>query len=892
MLDQFNWVVVEANHLSASQHKRLQRYGTTAFAYVSIGEADTQRQNQGAPQQALVAKNKKWNSKVANLANPKWRNYIVNQRIRPLWKDGYRAFFLDTLNSYRLFTTNKKQVKAQQAALISLIKRIHRTFPGIKLLLNRGFGILNQVHNDIVGVAAESLYRGWDAKTNSYHKVDDSNRKYLLKKLKHVQQAYGLPAIAIDYVPPANRQEARATAHKIAADGIIPWVTDAALNEVGIGSIKPMPRKILVLYDKQTVKHGMFAYSDAHRYAAMPLEYLGYGIVYKSVTNLPRFKLRGRYAGIVTWYNHIVPDASRYRKWLKKRIEDGVHVAMLGDPGIALSGALGHKLGLEQVAGVSDHGFKVVSHDDMLGFEGMPKRAPTGESGYHVASGSSVHTHLTLKDGKGKRFSPVVTGLWGGIALAPWDVQTIMGSQSRWILNPFKFFRTALDLPKNMPVPDATTENGSRYWMTEIDGDGFASKANFPGSPFAGQVLMQRILKHYRVPTTASIIQGEIGPTGLHPKLSPKLEAIARKIFRLPWVEIGTHTYSHPFNWEDLKQGEIAGQGETKGGWNYNLPIKGYHFSLKKEVAGSTHYINNQLAPPGKKVQVIQWSGDALPPKKAVTIADRIGIANINGGNTNVTNYNPSITHVSAMLRPLSSNHIQVYSPETNEDIYTHGFKGPIWGYRRVIETYKLTNAPRRLKPIDIYYHFYSATKPASLHALEDVYNYVEKQQTLPIYASQYSQVARNWYHVGIARTLDGAWQITGATHMRTLRLPRHLGWPNIASSKGVVGVRDIKQGRYVALSGADRDMLRLDHHMPRQPYIERANGRVTQWQGNGRMTRLKLKAEDVPLKLTLGGMSGCHVQTTQAHRNRHGGTVTLSYQGPDSAHVLVRCGQ
>src|SRR5690606_9877650 len=130
--------------------------------------------------------------------------------------------------------------------------------------------------------------------------------------------------------------------------------------------------------------------------------------------------------------------------------------------------------------------------------------------------------------------------------------------------------------------------------------------------------------------------------------------------------------------------------------------------------------------------------------------------------NTSMTLSFPSLTRVSPMLRP-QGEYLQVYAPQINENVYTNNMLGPLWGYRRAIETYQLTDEPRRLKPIDIYYHFYSAASPASLKALQQVYDYVETQETLPIYVSDWSGVASAWYHLGIAHQLEGGWQIRGA---------------------------------------------------------------------------------------------------------------------------------
>ncbi|MBZ4242089.1 hypothetical protein LAN32_27045, partial [Mycobacterium tuberculosis] len=69
-----------------------------------------------------------------------------------------------------------------------------------------------------------------------------------------------------------------------------------------------------------------------------------------------------------------------------------------------------------------------------------------------------------------------------------------------------------------MPSPSVTTENGRRLFMTHVDGDGYASRAEFPGADYSGDALYRRIFTRYKVPMTLSVIEGEVGPTGLYPQ--------------------------------------------------------------------------------------------------------------------------------------------------------------------------------------------------------------------------------------------------------------------------------------------------------------------------------------------------------------------------------------
>ncbi len=886
MLGQFDWAVVESANMHDGDLENLQRYGTRAFAYVSLGELEGwRRDTDEVPRSALVARNTHWDSEVADLTDPAWADYLINTRIHPLWQAGYRGVFLDTLDSYRLFAEEGKVAAEQQDALVALIHRIHDEFPGIRLILNRGFEVLDRIHDDVTGVAAESLYRRWDPARREYGQVSEADHAYVQEHLARARDRYGLPAIAIDYVDPADRDMARATARHIAEAGFIPWVSTPALDQMGVGTLEPLPRKVLVFYDKAHTEQGDVYYALAHRLLAMPLEYLGYAAEYRDVNaDLPSGILNGRYAGVVSWFEDDLQHQNAYRDWLRKQLDAGVRIAMFGTPGVDLSGTLGERLGLRPV---TPRKATVASHDALLGFEGMPARQPRPQPGFRL-EGDALQAHLTLRDAQGETFTPTVTGPWGGVALAPWLIQQGLPNQLRWILDPFAFLERALQLPR-VPIADATTENGSRYWMTQIDGDGFASRAEFPGSPFTGEVLLDEILSKYRVPTTASIIEGEVAPDGLYPESSERLEAIARRIFRLPWIELATHTYSHPFDWLSLHEGDTTSQNKTSAGYHYNLPIDGYHYSLEREITGSAEYINRRLAPEGKRVRTVLWSGDALPPEKALAITERAGLANLNGGDTAATDDNPSLTGVSPMLRPLGD-YLQVYAPQMNENIYTNELQGPLWGYRRVTETYRLTDTPRRLKPIDIYYHYYSAASPAALKALDEVYRYVLGRETLPLYASTYSGIARAWRDLGIARRLDGGWQIRGASQARTLRLPAALGWPDLRRSTGVAGVRDLEQGRYVALSGDPDVTLYLTSQAPAAPYLERANGRLTHWRRDADGLELALKAADVPLKVDLAGTQGCRVTAPRARQQATRDTLQLRFDTHESGRIRVTC--
>jgi uncharacterized protein (TIGR01370 family) len=210
---------------------------TRWFAYVSVGEVTPQRAWYAQiPPAWLAGHNTTWGSRVIDQAAPGWPAFYVKHVIAPLWRKGYRGFFLDTLDSYQLIAKTDAARARQQAGLVAVIRAIGARYPQAKLIFNRGFEILPQVHDLAYAVAFESLYSGWDQAQRRYVPVPAADRAWLLGQAREVRERYGLPVVSIDYCAPDDRACAVETVRRICADGLVPYVADGALQTVGVGA--------------------------------------------------------------------------------------------------------------------------------------------------------------------------------------------------------------------------------------------------------------------------------------------------------------------------------------------------------------------------------------------------------------------------------------------------------------------------------------------------------------------------------------------------------------------------------------------------------------------------------------------------------------------------------
>ncbi|TER27690.1 bifunctional glycoside hydrolase 114/ polysaccharide deacetylase family protein [Pseudomonas aeruginosa] len=851
-LSQFDWVVLEAAHLKPADVGYLKEQGSTPFAYLSVGEFDGDAAaiaDSGLARGKSAVRNQAWNSQVMDLAAPSWRAHLL-KRAAELRKQGYAGLFLDTLDSFQLQAEERRE--GQRRALASFLAQLHRQEPGLKLFFNRGFEVLPELPGVASAVAVESIHAGWDAAAGQYREVPQDDRDWLKGHLDALR-AQGMPIVAIDYLPPERRDEARALAARLRSEGYVPFVSTPALDYLGVSDVEVQPRRIALLYDP---REGDLTLSPGHVYLGGLLEYLGYRVDYLPTDQpLPERPLSGIYAGVVTWMTSGPPLASdAFDNWIAARLDEKVPVAFLAGLPTENDGLL-QRLGIRRLSQKLKVKPSTETHDQALlgAFEAPLVIRVRDLPALTVLDPARVAPALKLK-GDGKEYVPVATADWGGFALAPYVLEE--GSEHRrWILDPFAFLRKALRLVP-LPSPDATTENGRRIATVHIDGDGFVSRAEVPGSPYAGQQVLEDFIKPYPFLTSVSVIEGEVGPKGMYPHLARELEPIARRIFADDKVEVASHTFSHPFFW----QPQLAEQGENfEAQYGYKMAIPGYDkVDFVREVIGARDYIEQRLTTLRKPVKMIFWSGDALPDAATIKLAYDVGLMNVNGGNTALTRAFPSLTGLYPLIRPTRGG-VQYYAPIINENVYTNLWQGPYYGFRGVIDTFALTDSPRRLRGLHLYYHFYSGTKQASIRTMHQIYAAMQAEHPLSLWMSDYIPRLEGLHRASLAKRADGSWQLRGFAALRTVRLDPALGWPDLGRSTGVAGVRDLPQGRYVHLSAANARLVLRDSRDPR-PALEEANLPLKHWRyrDDGRVEFAF--AGHLPLRLVVRAAGDCRL--------------------------------
>ncbi|MEQ1695511.1 MAG: hypothetical protein ABL901_06685 [Hyphomicrobiaceae bacterium] len=614
----------------------------------------------------------------------------------------------------------------------------------------------------------------------------------------------------------------------------------------------PVRREILAMYDSR--REGLPQTTRIHQFAEMPLNWLGFHLTYIDVNApLPPPDTLSRYRGIVSWFIEPINGVDRYLVWLDEATQLGLKLAVFSDlaPGAsaasqAVSARIHARLGLVQTndhISVTHHAKLTVNTPEMIGFERpVDKALPDYRVLNLIDTTTTAHATAAVAGSTGTKPAVLIaTGPGGGYVSDEYSIVFDANTDRvRWTLNPFLFLKLAL-AKERMPIPDVTTLSGRRMYFSHIDGDGWNNVSQIDGyrqaQTLSADVIRKVAIEAYPdLPVTVGVIAGD-----LIPELGGNIAGrdAAKKLFALPQVEIGSHTYTHPFEWAffdtynrtnelalidkvrapDLPAMQrvrrmlytVAGQavpvdlaGRYVAG-SSDLPrtyLKD-RFDLNLEVAGALAF-SESLAPPGKKAKLYQWSGNCLPFEAAIKATRAAGARNVNGGDSRLDTEFPSVFYVPPIAKPVGRER-QIYSGNSNENTYTNDWTGPFYGFSLLSETVRNTETPRRLKPFNLYYHMYSGERESSLAAIRQNLSLARQSPVTPVAASHYAAIADDFFQTSLSQLDALSWSVQNRGELQTIRFDDA---DNLSvdseKSRGVLGyTRHVSGAIYISLDPA-----------------------------------------------------------------------------------------
>jgi hypothetical protein len=617
---------------------------------------------------------------------------------------------------------------------------------------------------------------------------------------------------------------------------------------------EPVRREIMAVYDSREEPRP--DQTRIHRFAEMPLNHLGFVVTYWDINaGLPDAEGTENLRGILTWFRRAPP--ALFYLWGQDQVRHGVRVVVLGDSGLptgnttlADANRLFAEIGFGLTGAAVDitYGTRILSRDALIGFE-RPLDPVLPAFPIVGTFGSDVSSHLILEHREGDLVlasSVVLTSSRGGYAASGYTVYEEPGTgRTKWIVDPFAFFQKAFGA-ELMPIPDVTTLSGRRLWFSHIDGDGWNNvtyiEAYRDKPTIAAAVVLRELITPYPdLPVAVGVIGADIDEKYGTPEAA---RAAARELYALPQVEVATHSYTHPYQWSFFEsydralEERLIGPDETewtavlgdrmrrfarrlfpglarKGGENESKlpdedPPRAYSdfpFDLDQEIRGAIAAAE-EMAPEGKHGTLYLWSGGAEPFESAIARTRRLGLRNLNGGDSRYDADYPSISYLAPISRTAGAER-QIYAGNANDYIYITDGGGRDHGFLHLEATVNATESPRRLKPINVYYHMFAGERSAQLAAVRHHLDAARQASITPITASHYAAIADGFFSAELTALGESSWLIQNRGSLQTVRFDDAGELAvDFSRSVGVLGQRKKGSSLYVALDEAHEEVI------------------------------------------------------------------------------------
>jgi hypothetical protein len=888
----------------------LHRAGVRALAYISVVEIASNaryRNRIAAAGIPILGRNPEWKSDLADVRSAAWRQFVVGELAAPAAEKGFDGFFLDTAESIELLAArDSSTMPAFREGLLRLIRDLRERFPGKTIVLNRGFRLQPDVFPLIDGLLVESLFQTFNFSRKTYQAVSESDTAWLLERLKPAQAA-GVKVFVADFISPSDLPLADTTVERIRKLGFCPLIADPSFMGAPIAPVRPLANRVLVLYGKQgNVDEQGNAFYPADtwtaRFVQMPLEWMGYHVEYYNAAadfSLPRLGPEHDAIMVDPWVQIPWSVQKDYARWIAQQIRDGRKVLLMGTVPFEepeSRARLWRAMGIQARWRLPPPFCRVDAlrtvDTGMMNFEEKFRPVAFQYEGLTPPPKARVHLSVTAVTPEQKSFESalIFTAPWGGVALDPGTLFQRPDNVPLWHMDPFRFLAQALECD-NVPAPDPTTLTGRRVFFSHIDADGFNNRSHVDRKKRSSEVIYEQILTKYPLPITVSVIEAEIrGHLANQTASDAKdLTAIAKKIFALPNVEAASHTYSHPFYWIQNDHTADSYDAQSMELLSGRRPPR---IDLRREIEGSIQFINDHLLPPDKHVAVMQWSGNCRPGPEALRIARTAGVENINGGDTIISRQWPTLTAVSPRAIPWDGE-LQIRAGVQNEMLFTQSFRGPLYGgYVKVLQTFERTANPRRLKPVNIYYHMCSGDRIESLDALKTAYDWALRQPLRAVPASTYARMVRDAQTAKVYRASRNEWILLSGGPLQTFRMAAGSGVPDMNASQGLIGYCVEDGYLYLSTDGSGRTRVVLTSSPPPHLFLESSSSEIRFDQLKEKQARFSVR-DFRPVMVTLGGSppnikAEVTANSTRSHTIANAkGRLTL--QLPPSANVEVK---
>ena len=222
----YDLAILQAAAYTSQEIAWLGAQGTSALAYLSIGEAPSTEGDAPwvirDPVSNAPLRNPQWGTLLVDCRSPAWQEHLLSSAIPELLAQGFAGLFLDTVDT-------QDHASHTRPGVVELLERMRDAYPTTTIIVNRGFSILETVLAIADGVLFEAFSTHYNGR--GYAAWEGTDLAWTGATVVRLRQASDhTPVFALDYAAPED-QELRGRAKRRAqAYGMASFVAPYQLD--------------------------------------------------------------------------------------------------------------------------------------------------------------------------------------------------------------------------------------------------------------------------------------------------------------------------------------------------------------------------------------------------------------------------------------------------------------------------------------------------------------------------------------------------------------------------------------------------------------------------------------------------------------------------------------
>ena len=159
---------------------------------------------------------------------------MIEELIPVILHKGFDGLFLDTLDDPPyLENLDSKKYSGMTRGGVNLVKAIRHHYPNIKIMVNRGYELLEDIAEDIDMVLGECVFADYDFKTKTYQRVSEEEYRQQVAILTSLKDKFPhLEIFTLDYWNPDDMAGIAEIYRQQRNNGFRPYVATVELDRI------------------------------------------------------------------------------------------------------------------------------------------------------------------------------------------------------------------------------------------------------------------------------------------------------------------------------------------------------------------------------------------------------------------------------------------------------------------------------------------------------------------------------------------------------------------------------------------------------------------------------------------------------------------------------------